>query len=198
MFITIWSDDISMSSQYLVLAWWPSNSHYLTLCPDSKVHGAKMGSTWVLSAPDGPNIGPMNLAIRDAHPYLCHQNVSLGHNGLKDKYLSMRHRLILVCRRIVLYRTKYFASVCAGCEEANWIISLMSESLVHSLDIMWSDGSTLNMRLSKRWTLIDTLPMMLNNKQCDIIIVFGISKLAPHPFSLIGCFYITIFPIDAA
>ena len=33
--------------------------------PDSKVHGANMGSTWVLSAPGGPHVGPMNLAIRD-------------------------------------------------------------------------------------------------------------------------------------
>ena len=32
--------------------------------PDSKVHGANMGHTWVLSAPDGPHVGPMNLAIR--------------------------------------------------------------------------------------------------------------------------------------
>ena len=32
--------------------------------PDSKVHGANMGPTWVLSAPDGPHVSPMNLAIR--------------------------------------------------------------------------------------------------------------------------------------
>ena len=32
--------------------------------PDSKVHGANMGPTWVLSAPDGPHVDPMNLAIR--------------------------------------------------------------------------------------------------------------------------------------
>ena len=32
--------------------------------PDSKIHGAKMGPTWVLSTPDGPHVGPMNLAIR--------------------------------------------------------------------------------------------------------------------------------------
>ena len=32
--------------------------------PDNKVHGASMGPTWVLSAPDGPHVGPMNLAIR--------------------------------------------------------------------------------------------------------------------------------------
>ena len=30
----------------------------------SKVYGAIMGSTWVLSAPDGLHVGPMNLAIR--------------------------------------------------------------------------------------------------------------------------------------
>ena len=32
--------------------------------PDSKVHGANMGPTWTLSAPDEPHVGPMNLAIR--------------------------------------------------------------------------------------------------------------------------------------
>ena len=29
--------------------------------PDSKVHGANMGHTWVLSAPDGPHVGPWTL-----------------------------------------------------------------------------------------------------------------------------------------
>ena len=33
--------------------------------PDNKVHGANMGATWVLLAPDGPHVGPMNLAIRE-------------------------------------------------------------------------------------------------------------------------------------
>ena len=36
--------------------------------PDSKVHGANMGPTWVLSAPDEPHVGPMNLAIRARIP----------------------------------------------------------------------------------------------------------------------------------
>ena len=31
--------------------------------PDNKLYGANMGATWVLSAPDGPHVGPMNLAI---------------------------------------------------------------------------------------------------------------------------------------
>ena len=30
-----------------------------------KIHGANMGPTWVLSAPDGPHVGPMNLASRE-------------------------------------------------------------------------------------------------------------------------------------
>ena len=36
--------------------------------PDSKIHGAYMGSTWGQPGPGGPYVGPMNLAIRD---HLC-------------------------------------------------------------------------------------------------------------------------------
>ena len=43
-----------LESVMLVCSW---------LYPDSKVHGANMGPTWVLSAPDGPHVCPMNLAI---------------------------------------------------------------------------------------------------------------------------------------
>ena len=38
--------------------------------PDSKVHGANIGPTWVLPAPDGPHMGPMNLAMRDTIGYV--------------------------------------------------------------------------------------------------------------------------------
>ena len=41
------------------------NIHNLEIVPDNKVHGANMGPIWVLSAPDGPHVGPVNLAIRD-------------------------------------------------------------------------------------------------------------------------------------
>ena len=41
------------------------NAHLHRITPDNKVHGANMGPTRVLSAPDGPHIGPMNLAIRE-------------------------------------------------------------------------------------------------------------------------------------
>ena len=36
---------------------------------DSKVHVVNMGPTWVLSALDGPHVGPMNLAIRELSSY---------------------------------------------------------------------------------------------------------------------------------
>ena len=36
--------------------------------PDSKMHGANMGPIWVLLAPDGPHVGPMNLDIRVTNP----------------------------------------------------------------------------------------------------------------------------------
>ena len=39
---------------------------------DSKVHGANMGPTWVLSAPDGPHVDPMNVAIRVVKMQLDH------------------------------------------------------------------------------------------------------------------------------
>ena len=45
--------------------------------PDSKVHGANMGPTWVLSAPRGPNVGPMNLAIR-----VCILCMNIGGNRI--------------------------------------------------------------------------------------------------------------------
>ena len=56
--MTSWLND--RVPRYLPRQWLPGN------IPDSKVHGANMGPTRVLSAPGGPHVGPMNLAIRDA------------------------------------------------------------------------------------------------------------------------------------
>ena len=48
--------------------------------PNSKVLGANMGPTWVMSAPDGPPVGPMNLAIRAP---------MMTHGTLKDFFFWM-------------------------------------------------------------------------------------------------------------
>ena len=68
---------------------------YLTLKRDikilgSKVHGANMGPTWVLSAPDGPHVGPMNLAIRDIHSSLDHQSPIFHWRDLYQISTSMK------------------------------------------------------------------------------------------------------------
>ena len=41
-----------------------STAFFRQVSPDTKVHGADMGPTWVLSAPDGPHDGPVNLSFR--------------------------------------------------------------------------------------------------------------------------------------
>ena len=46
-------------TQHRLMEW-----KYIIKLPDNKVHGTNMGPTWVLSAPFGPHIGPMDLAIR--------------------------------------------------------------------------------------------------------------------------------------
>ena len=43
--------------------YWGRTQGYEGRCLDSKVHGAYMEPTRVLSAPDGPHVCPMNLAI---------------------------------------------------------------------------------------------------------------------------------------
>ena len=55
--------------------------------PDSKVHGTNMGPTWVLSAPDGPHVGPMKLAIREVP--LFHQPQIKKLDALKHESLFM-------------------------------------------------------------------------------------------------------------
>ena len=49
---------------WLVPHWCIVDSQLLIMVPDSKIHGANMGPIWVLLAPDGPHVGPMNLDIK--------------------------------------------------------------------------------------------------------------------------------------
>ena len=59
---------------------------------DSKDHGANMGPTWVLSAPDGPHVGLMNLAIREvceAHAYFLGYTVLILKWGSKAGNLKV-------------------------------------------------------------------------------------------------------------
>ena len=88
------------------------NSHHN---PDSKVHGTNMGPTWVLSAPDGPHVGPMNLAIREdkevtsVYPKNFHDSSDICPMGLIYSFqiceifhqtFGPRHRKCLMCPMI--------------------------------------------------------------------------------------------------
>ena len=57
-----------------VSIWWRHHAimtvRFICSFPDSKVHGANMGPTWVLSAPDVPHAGPVSLAIRIVHDHV--------------------------------------------------------------------------------------------------------------------------------
>ena len=68
--------------------------------PDNKVHGANMGPTWVLSAPDGPHVGPMNLAIRDSYcqgSYHCgqHSTSAITKHDWLAAWMSVIHQSAL-------------------------------------------------------------------------------------------------------
>ena len=64
--------------------------------PDSKVHGANMGPTRVLSAPDGPHVGPMNLAMRD--DAATKGDILVSHVESRSLW-SLRWDLLMKCRR---------------------------------------------------------------------------------------------------
>ena len=54
---------LSHLSFFVIFLFYTASYHFSSV-PDSKVHGANMGPTWVPSAPDRPYVRPMNLAIR--------------------------------------------------------------------------------------------------------------------------------------
>ena len=74
---------------------WICTNQQLGLCPGngghrlcsfsttSKVHGANMGPTWVLSALGGSHVGPMNLAIWE---------LFVGHNVWKNALATKRRK----------------------------------------------------------------------------------------------------------
>ena len=62
--------------------------------PDSKVHGANMGPTWVLSAPDGPHIGPMNIAVKELKLYSGNPGVYRGMDSRRDSRTARWKRWI--------------------------------------------------------------------------------------------------------
>ena len=60
----------------------------LSSYPHSKVHGANMEPTWVLSAPDGPRVGPMKIADRVVNTVPGVSAAKVGMNLICNKQVA--------------------------------------------------------------------------------------------------------------
>ena len=76
------------------------NSYLISLinCPDSKVHMANMGPTWVLSAPGRPHVGHMNLAVKIVKAFSV-WGVSTGDRRLPSQSTSNVEDVSMFWRR---------------------------------------------------------------------------------------------------
>ena len=73
--------------------------------PDSKVHGVNIGPNWVLSGPDVPHVGPMNLAIRAPTVFVF--------RPVHFHWLILQHNLIHKSQHVEAY-----------CNDRSWCIRL--------------------------------------------------------------------------
>ena len=98
--------------------WW-----YIILTvtsPDSKVRGANMGPGWVLSAPDGPHIGPMNLAITVATTkHSKPQNLCIF-CGLNDKTCAL-WLFFIVSNNYVQWQRLIISSIKGIATATEWV-----------------------------------------------------------------------------
>ena len=115
---------------YVIFNWYD----YVFIYPDSKVHGANMGPTRVLSAPDGPLVGPMNLAIRvymSVEPIRDIRDIGSQVTQKHDHpltYLSRKYSLSEVCssfgqgiQRSLKAKNKWLSKAFSNCH--NWLFS---------------------------------------------------------------------------
>ena len=74
-------NEVSAANHYLNIIR-KTRGQYL-IYTDSKVHGSNMGPTWVLSAPDGPHVGPMDLTIMVSYTSMQYVQGSVERCALK-------------------------------------------------------------------------------------------------------------------
>ena len=122
-FVKTFGNVMYKMSAILFRHWWNKGTNDMNtlsraiaiVFPDKKVHGANMGPTWVLSAPDGPHVGPMNLAIKANYGLMISTlmgstTISEGHSGQIHK----RERAELFLRKY-----KYSLAYCVVSPHSN-------------------------------------------------------------------------------
>ena len=81
--------------------------------PDSKVHGANMGPTWVLSAPDGPMLAPWTL-FQGIYFTITWVLATISSCKTEQMYLFKEHIARAQLEYIFVLSTKYYALFCSG------------------------------------------------------------------------------------
>ena len=76
-------------------------------------HGANMRPTWVLLAPDGPHVGPMNLAIRDM--LLCYSTMDHSHIVVLNWVRASLEYFLVKC-----YSTICSSGSISWCKQSFW------------------------------------------------------------------------------
>ena len=149
----------------------------MKIVPDKdKVHAASMGPTWVLSAPDGPHVGPMNLAIRDI-PY----NAADCY-GPRHQLLLQLHGRILPCDKNSWRHGKWINSH-TKTTESDTLNSLAPEECQYKFRfvifkrILVIDGWGISCEIALIWMSLD-----LNDEKSTLVQVMAWCRQAPSHY----------------
>ena len=113
------------------------------LNPDSKVHGANMGPTWVLSAPDGPHVRPMNLVIREVSlicifdEYKYRQQSNVGYN-ISTHMIATNYEISSMSIYIEVIKWKHLCPFVRGIPTGHRWIPLTKDSDTELGCFVWS------------------------------------------------------------
>ena len=96
-FVKATREELVSDNNLIVMTFCRCGHKFIATYPDNKLHGAKMGPTWVLPAPDGPHLAPWTLLsgyIHDAVVFswntFCVE--FLEHSGISRRVGNDPHR----------------------------------------------------------------------------------------------------------
>ena len=143
-------------------AWGVGRSRWYQAILDSKVHGDNMGPPWVLSAPDGPHVGPMNLTIYQGCCFLAlYTDVSciqwIGHRDREEACPYCRKWWYQYGRSGGLSKiTLMFYHLMV-----NYIAGFWVPLLIHVLNFNWNPGKLLILcTTGLSWSILTSVPWL--------------------------------------
>ena len=101
--------------------------------PDTKVGVANMGPIWVLSAPGGPHVGPMNFAIREHDGVALWTRISDFVNNVTGTPRRLHLISILVVQRIITSDDSMQVSTSVRA----WTLTCYSQNIIECFKLRW-------------------------------------------------------------